>query len=530
MNKSRRNIIRLSGVMAIALGIGGCGNDDTSRTVGDLRTWLYPSGDLIAYDIDKVVLKFNMPIDPQSLKSNITLADQNGTLDGLFNVMLDNEDVSSRTVMIVLNDYSFRPSWRYRIAVGTAVKSTTGEAFRHTQYLSFVTTSHSPFETPASNAKRTKIAVISDLHLNQQLAADEGYGLFTENGTLLTQFLANIKSSAEIKELIILGDLMDMWVVPMAYDTLDNDTQDIMGYFQSVANAAVNKEIINMLNAIADEGLIQVTYVPGNHDMTLSEDIFYTIFPNAVWKGGAEGTGVYYPETGIACEHGHNYDIFNAPDTLTTAESILPPGYFIARIFATKNLTTQTTPPTIQNRSNTQKMEYTAAFDMAVNVIGIPGLNPDTPQIVTGVDGYTRTISVNEARDIFSPTIGSDWQLRQVNNGVYQPASFEKSLLNAGTLFGFATTQYFLPQRARIAVFGHTHQAMIHKHIWKAEKIYANSGTWIDDKRISSDALGRTCVVINSAVSSGSEVDTVTVYQCQADGTLRNVGEANIST
>ena len=534
MDKSRRGMIKLSGLVAVALAVGGCGEEDTPAAGDALSVALFPSGDMVAYDADRVVLKFSRPVDPLTLAGNITLADRDGTPEGLYDVMLDAEDVSSQTVLIVLNGYGFTPSWRYRVTVTAAVKSTTGMALAAAQEIAFVTTSRSPFGYVGADAQRSKIVVISDLHLNRQRAADEGYGLFSENGALLTQFLENVRNSAEIKELIVLGDLMDMWVVPMAYETYDAVTPDAAAYFQSVADAAVNKGITDMLNAIADEGAVRFTYVPGNHDMLLTEAIFQTLFPNGVWQGGVQGTGVYYPEPGIACEHGHNYDVFNAPDMMTTPGSLLPPGYFITRIYATKNLMTAALQSARVQRT-AQEVEYVAAFDVAVVAIDVPNLDLDTPQIVTGVDGYTQTYSVNSGRDIYTPTIGPDWQQRQVNNGVYRPDLFETGLLNASGLFWFgtleesATTQYFLPERAKIAVFGHTHRAMIRKNVWTAERIYANAGTWIDDKYVAADALGRTCVVINSSAASGSEIDAVTVYQCQQDGSLKNVGEAYIT-
>lgn len=534
---NRRNIIKLSCVVAAGLAVGGCGDSDPCREDdGDaLTVSLYAPEEMISYDTEKILLKFNRSIDPQTLEGSITLGLQGENLEGMYMVTPDYEDVSSRTVLITLTEgYRLKPSRRYRVTVGSGVTSTDGVTLRQAQAITFVTSSRSPFAAADNDAIRSKIVVISDLHLNQQRAADEGYGLFTENGPLLTQFLANVKASPEIKELIVLGDLMDMWVVPMAYETFDDEVPDALAYFLSVAQADVNKGVVDMLNAIADEGNIQVTYVPGNHDMLLTEPIFYTIFPNGIWKGESEGTGIYFPEPGIACEHGHNYDAFNAPDTLTTQGSILPPGYFITRIFATGNLQSPAGMQSIAARNKTQEDEYIAAWDVAVIAIDIPDLDLKTPQIITGADGYTQTYSVDGARDIYTASIGPDWQQRQSDNGVFQATLFETGILNASGLFWFgtleesATTQYFLPDRAKIAIFGHTHHAMIRKDVWTTEKIYANSGTWIDDKHVSSTALGRTCVVINSAESSGSEVDIVTVYQCQEDGALKNVGEASI--
>lgn len=536
MDKRRRTIIKLSGVAAAGLAFGGCGTSGADAcTQGALSVTLAASDGMVAYDADRVVLKFSLPVDPQTLEGNIVLRDQNGELTAACDVAVERTDVSNQTVSLVWREgYAFKASWKYAVVVGTGVASTAGEALACPETLTFVTTSRPLFEA-ADGAVRSKIVVISDLHLNQQRAADEGYGIFTENGALLAQFLENVRNSAEIKELIVLGDLMDMWVVPMDYATFDSTVPDASAYFHSVADAAVNKDIIDGLNALADEGVIRFTYVPGNHDMLLTEAIFRSIFPNGVWQGGAQGTGVYSPEPGIACEHGHNYDVFNAPDMMTTPGSLLPPGYFITRIYATKNLMTAAALQSVSPQSTAQEVEYVAAFDVAVVAIDVPDLDLDAPQIVTGVDGYTQIYSVNGGRDIYTPTIGPDWQQRQVNNGVYRPELFEAGILNASGLFWFgtleesATVQYLLPDRARIAVFGHTHRAMIRKNVWTAEKIYANSGTWIDDRHVAADALGRTCVVINSAAATGSEVDVVTVYQCQSDGTLTNVGEAYIS-
>lgn len=181
-----------------------------------------------------------------------------------------------------------------------------------------------------------------------------------------------------------------------------------------------------------------------------------------------------------------------------------------------------------------QKLEYVAGWDLAVATIGVPGLDPDTPQILTGVDGYTQTYSTDGARDIYTDGIDANWNGQQDANGVYTHETFENALLNGsgvaflGTLEESAILQYFVPDRAKIAVFGHTHRAMLRKSLLTAERIYANSGTWIDEKYLSSGELNRTCVVINTSTSSGSEIDCVTVYQFSSDETLKNIGEAYI--
>ena len=154
---------------------------------------------------------------------------------------------------------------------------------------------------------------------------EDGYSLFTENAKLLEDFLESVRISDTSKELMILGDLLDMWVIPMAYHTFRDSITDNEAYFRSVSEANINKAIIAKINQIADEGKVRFTYVPGNHDMLFTKDIFHSIFPNGHWKGAEPGTGIYEPEPSVVLEHGHNYDLYNAPDPVTTAGSLLPP-------------------------------------------------------------------------------------------------------------------------------------------------------------------------------------------------------------
>lgn len=543
MDDTRRKIIKLSGLTAAGLAVGGCGGNDTMDSDDGLSVALYPADSMVSYDTDQIVLKFSKPVDHQTLSENIWLTDRTGSLMHMHTVVLDFEDVSHQSVLIKLNeDIHLKESWKYTVIVTEKVKTILGESLTTPILLDLATTSKSPFEaTEPVDESRTKIMVISDIHMNEQRGYDDDYSLFTENGELLVEFLEYVRLSGDIKELVILGDLMDMWVVPMAYDTFHDTITDAKDYFHSVANATVNKSVIEKINQIADEDNIHFSYVPGNHDMLFTEEIFHTIFPNGHWKVDKLGTGAYYPEPDVAFEHGHNYDLFNAPDQMTTEGSLLPPGYFITRIFATKNLISeefnQMPLKTEAVESIIQEIEYMLGWGIAVDSFSIPDFDQDKPQIVTGVDGYEQLYSPNGARDIYTKTIGPDWAQRQIQNGVYQPEPFLVGEMNGsgkfwwfGTLEASAVLQYFLPQRAKIVVFGHTHQAMIRKDLWTTYKIYANSGTWIDTKYLNEGALNRTCVVLNTSGSTGSDLDNVTVYRYMGGSTLQKIGEEYLDT
>ncbi len=551
MDAYRRDFIKLSVVAATSLVIGGCGNNSENGDIllDTMMVTLYPDDSMVEYDADHIILEFNKSIDSQTLNGNIYLSDKTGSLVDMHTVMLDPEDPSYQRVLINLNDdFHLNESWKYTIVVTNKVKSTSGNALPAPVSLGVSTTSKHPFEaTESGEVQRTKIVVISDLHMNEQRGFDDGYSLFTENGTLLEEFLEYVRTSDQIKELVVLGDMMDMWVIPMAYHTFHDAVNDTKAYFHSVAEAAVNKGVVGKINQIAEEGNIRFSYLPGNHDMLFTEEIFDSIFPKGHWQGGAPGTGTYSPvsDTAVIMEHGHNYDLFNAPDSVTTSGSLLPPGYFITRIYATGNLKS-TEKLNIKPQSTEgvgPELIYATAWDLAVASINIPSFDPSKSQIYTHIDGYTQLYSSNDARDIYTQTVGSDWKERQKMNGVPVPNSVIVGILNgSGKFFWFGTleysaiVQYFNPKgsKTNIVVFGHTHQAMLIKNSATLENIYANSGTWIDNQYLNDGALTGTCVILNTSASSGSDLDNVTLYQAVKDDSgkmdLKKIDEKNLDT
>ncbi|MEA3456783.1 MAG: hypothetical protein U9R26_09760, partial [Campylobacterota bacterium] len=549
MNAYRRDFIKLSVVAAASLAMGGCSDSsENSAILSDILTvTVYPDNSLVDYNADRIVLEFNESMDSLTLVGNIYLSDKRGELMWAHTVALDPEDPSHKRVLINLNDdFHLNESWKYTIVVTGRVKSISGNTLPAPASLEVHTTSKHPFEaTESGEVQRTKIVVISDLHMNEQRGFDDGYSLFTENGKLLVDFLEYVRSSDKIKELVILGDMMDMWVIPMAYHTFRDAITDTKTYFHSVAEADVNKEVIAKINQIANEDDIRFSYVPGNHDMLFTEEIFYSIFPNGHWQGGNPGTGAYSPEPDIVLEHGHNYDLFNAPDSVTTDGSLLPPGYFITRIYAAGNLKSteklQIEPQSTENIS--PELIYTTAWDLAVASINIPSFDPSKPQIYTHIDGYAQLYSSNDARDIYAQTVGSDWKERQEKNGVRVPSSVIVGIMNgSGKFFWFGTleysaiAQYFTPQgsKTKIVVFGHTHHAMLKKDSLTLDNIYANTGTWVDSRYLNDGALTSTCVILNTSASSGSDLDNATLYQAVRgdDGkmSLKKIDEKNLDT
>src|SRR5665647_1190285 len=148
--------------------------------------------------------------------------------------------------------------------------------------------------------ERNMIVVISDIHLGADLA----YAECNKNLGALALFLERIRVAPNVKELVIAGDLLDEWFVPAPIDTYQG--KDQRDFVKRIAKA--NKGVMDAFNSIIYEKKILVTYVPGNHDLTITAANVESILPGINQVRDAElGLGTYspakYPK--IAIEHGH---------------------------------------------------------------------------------------------------------------------------------------------------------------------------------------------------------------------------------
>lgn len=162
-----------------------------------------------------------------------------------------------------------------------------------------------PGQYPFNNGgnERNMIVVLSDIHLGADLA----YAECNLNLGPLEKLLIMIKASPNVKELVIAGDMLDEWFVPANVDTYRG--KDQTDFVKRIA--ATNKGVIDILKSILQDGKIRVTYVPGNHDLTITAANVERILPGINQaRDAAQGLGTYSP-VGIpemAIEHGHRYN------------------------------------------------------------------------------------------------------------------------------------------------------------------------------------------------------------------------------
>lgn len=364
---------------------------------------------------------------------------------------------------------------------------------------------------PFSNGgdERNLIVVISDIHLGANLAYAECNG----NLEALEKLLYKIKAAPTVKELVIAGDMLDEWFVPADVDTYQGGNQ--ADFVRRIATT--NKGVFDALKGILHDGKIRVTYVPGNHDLTITAANVESILPGIHQARDAEqGLGTYSPIDlpELAIEHGHRYNFFCAPDPISNQEiapgTILPPGYFYTRIAVLHVMQEPTvaadTVPAItlthpEDVSQYMLYVYWNVWKSALSSFPIENTF-DEKIIVTNIDGFTGNFAVNDLLP-YQTTAGGmidvnlykgvqdSWVQRQALNHVAVTIPIAQAIANAAKSSESefqATNQYFLNPNAtkRIVIFGHTHDAKIiaSNNFLNQKCIYANSGTWIDHNTV----------------------------------------------
>lgn len=362
--------------------------------------------------------------------------------------------------------------------------------------------------------ERNMIVVISDIHLG----ADLNYAECNKNLPILEKFLKKVQASPDVKELVIGGDLIDEWFIPASIDPYQG--KDQADFIQRVAKA--NKGVVDAINSIIQEKKILVTYVPGNHDLTVTKASIELVFPGINQaRDKMQGLGTYTPSgcPQLAIEHGHRYNFFCAPDPISNQDiapgTIIPPGYFYTRI-ATQHVV-QGNPPAIDtiptltaNTSGNESQDllfiYWKLWQQSLLKFTLNN-RFDEKMIVTNFNGFTGTYSVNDILP-YQKTKGGlievnlyngiqdNWEKRQTLNEVSVHIPAARAIANSALETESdeqAKIQYFLNPNSekRIVVFGHTHIAKIEiSENHSGEKsIYANSGTWIDKNTLSPTSM-----------------------------------------
>jgi len=445
----------------------------------------------------------------------------------------------------------------YKLTISASVKS-TGELALTSAFEGYFATNYtfalSAAGIPDMGNERSMVIAVSDIHLG----ADTRYSQFDANGAgngaAFIEFLNKISVSPNVKELVIAGDLLDEWIIPGAVDTFDTAHGGTQATFIdriAVTHAAVITAIKNVMASG-----VTVTYVIGNHDMLVDPSDLTRILPGINQAAmDVRGVAKYSPagRSELGIEHGHRYNIFAAPDTFSKPGSILPAGYFFARVgttSVTEGLPAKTYEiPTVTKNGLSASQDNLFYYWQSWKGI-LTGLYVNESFtdkfIVTNIDGYTEKYGLAD----FFPSqaapggiidvnlykgIQDNWPARCVQNNVPMDIPTSTAIINAALasdLDNQAKVQYFSNTKTaagdyyfgkRVAIFGHSHEARIitSNNLGAKKCVYANTGTWID-----SNPAGTTMnfvVVTPPKTAAGSAPEFVHLYQYFRGGNMRKM-------
>lgn len=475
-----------------------------------------------------IEIDFSEMLEENSVEGNIILRDKNGSLESDYDLQ-----VSGRKVMLMLHSgFQLKDGWKYLLDITTGIKSTSGLSLEYDKTFQLRTLAWHPHENilkgelALENVQRNAIACISDIHMGDDRAETKNYCWFGKNADALENFLEFVDTSKQFRQLVILGDLFDEWLIPWSISPFDSsiNINNSEEFFKAVANSTTNLPIFTKLKEIALNPEVELVYVHGNHDMLTTQDMLNEIIPNVTWAGEVSGLGKYSPTEDIIMEHGHRYDFFNCPQPLVNSGHMLPPGYFISRLYAQglmdKTTLTQKGLPVYDG-----SFEFLAAWEVAIlyTLLHFEMWPPHMDEkiiLMGGIDGYHDPFSFHGARDMYADNIEDYWNATQTLNEV--PVHIDcclQAIWNGHSdLFSAARDEYIKqppsPKAYKIVAFGHTHHSMI--KVYPSGKdykgIYANSGTWINSKENSPHKV-RTYLVIKPAEWTGSDLDVVSLYQ-----------------
>lgn len=345
---------------------------------------------------------------------------------------------------------------------------------------------------------RSKRIFISDIHMGDatSMTGAHPYCWFNKNIPKLAGFLDLQLKAGDVKEVVILGDLFDEWVIPCGAAPLTS--------FAAICANPANEPVVTKLRELAANPDIKLSYVPGNHDMGMNCDGIGTTkaflenqFPGMRYFCNNDLPLGSYTVGTIAAEHGDRYCLFNAPDAWTAQDTFIPMGYFISRMVAHKVATTGKAEDyrvIVEKFINKLIKHAHLTTNLLLAIAADAGLTPESRFNLVGVPGFdNETTTLDDIVKRFS-SLARKWENSPGN--IALPAAI---ISDAGNLSLAASLAYFsqMHSNTNIVIFGHTHTAAMDKRLSReanteagereedipCSRIYANSGSWVDSKK-----------------------------------------------
>lgn len=304
------------------------------------------------------------------------------------------------------------------------------------------------------------IVLLSDIHIGDDSPAC-WYQQSIHEPYLLSIFDWIVDHADEVREVVFLGDIVDMWTYPFNVQPPD---------FKTIIQKNPNVfSLTGGINKLLDALDGSVTYIPGNHDMSVvASDLARIVSPHGYRIRYARD--IYNPagDSRVVVTHGNDYAMFNAPDN-TTKWAPLPIGYFITRIISSKKqemsikgvydgeLLFDGMPNGINKRAIIEEVLNSGEgvfTDLIIDAIAEKeGVSLSEPIILS--DG-TKT-NLTEVKTVYSQLF-SNWVIQNGGGEDGRMVATKAALADADAAYmgWFAQRQAFV-SNAQLVVMGHTH-------------------------------------------------------------------------
>lgn len=300
--------------------------------------------------------------------------------------------------------------------------------------------------------------VISDVHIGNG-APTVWYQSAVHDPYLVTALEWVVEHRDSVRELVLLGDLVDVWTYPPG--VRPPSLADIIA-----ANPATLGPEGALAKAVAAlPGAVKLLL--GNHDGTLTSADIELLSKTVGEIQLVDSVHVVTGESGArtAFAHGHLWTMFNAPDD-DSPWNTLPVGHFVTRAFAFEMANKLKPGQTVADLPN---MGAPNGFDLAPFLRSFgPTLNPSIAGMlldyVTGVAGMPHdlpivlpdgsTTTIDDAKRIYDDLF-SRWVAKEGGNALTAArAAFADQW---GEYLGWFAQRIALQTSSDLVVMGHTH-------------------------------------------------------------------------
>lgn len=308
--------------------------------------------------------------------------------------------------------------------------------------------------------KKKKTLFISDIHMG----AGKEWDWFSieKEAPYLVNFFEYVsersKERDDIKELVLLGDIFDLWVCPHEEEPHS---------FEDIKNAQT--KVFSAIKRMADNN-IPIFYVNGNHDFQVTFEDIFNAFGEKV-----KYIGKVYRRGNILAEHGHKYALFNRPDPKNGGHSRLPLGYYITRLHTTLG-TTRKARVNLMIQVIDELFQVMGPEKLPESVIDSFKDSVEATFELGKADffnmGPNRTKqSYKEVRNRYQ-NLFEDWK---ESVGFWQSIQMIMCEMNRlGTV-----ADQLCRNGIEIVIFGHSHDTKMDKDsLFAKDRIYANCGYW----------------------------------------------------